>query len=201
LGIYLKARNKESWRRAGEVIKKGGIILHPTDTVYGLATHAFKFRPLRALALLKGRNTGKPFLVLANQELFFQLVKYIPCSLKEIWEDFIKYPITAILWSKRKFPYTTKGGKIAVRIPSDPLTLRIMEEANAPLASTSANPPGILLSTREAISFFSKMVDLVVLGTPGCTIPSTIINFTASPPKILRKGDYPDQSPLRIPHL
>ncbi len=201
MGIYLKARNKESWKRAGEVIKKGGIILHPTDTVYGLATHAFKLRPLRILALLKGRSVGKPFLVLANQEQFFQLVKYIPYSLKEIWEDFIKHPITAILWSKRKFPYTTKEGKIAMRIPFDPLTLMILKEANAPLASTSANPPGILHSTRESISFFSKMVDLVILGKPGGTISSTIIDFTAIPPKILRKGVYPDQSPLRIPHL
>lgn len=189
MATYLR-KNREAARKFAEVLESEGIVLHPTDTVYGLAAHGWKKRALEKLAQLKGRSWEKPFLVLASEPIFRELVREVPKSLEDIWSDFLTEPITAILPAVRDFPFITSGGKVAVRIPSDPFLLKVLELLKAPIASTSANPAGLILSPEEAIPFFSEKVDLVIHGKTGSGLPSTIIDFTKSPPKLIREGAY-----------
>jgi len=189
LATYLR-KNKDSAKKFAEVLEKGGIVLHPTDTVYGLAAHGWKRKALEKLALLKGRSWEKPFLVLSSEAMLEELVSEIPESLRNLWEDFISKPITAILPARRDFPYITSRGKIAVRIPSDQFLLEVLQLLRAPIASTSANPAGLILPQEESINYFSERVDLVILGKTGGGLPSTIIDFTIKPPKLIREGAY-----------
>ncbi len=189
MATYLR-KNKDSAKKFAEVLEKGGIVLHPTDTVYGLAAHGWKRKALEKLALLKGRSWEKPFLVLSSEAMLEELVSEIPESLRNLWEDFISKPITAILPARRDFPYITSRGKIAVRIPSDQFLLEVLQLLRAPIASTSANPAGLILPQEESINYFSERVDLVILGKTGGGLPSTIIDFTIKPPKLIREGAY-----------
>ncbi len=173
-----------------EVIRRGGVVLHPTDTVFGLAAPAFNLRALRRLGFLKGRRPQSPFLVLASPEGISEIVSHIPLSLREMWGDFLKYPITAILPSKVRFPYITREGKIAVRIPDDEFLRKALRDLGFPIASTSANLSGQVFSPSRALSYFLPMVDLVIWGEERDPRPSTIVDFTGTYPRLVRAGSY-----------
>ncbi|MCD6454821.1 MAG: threonylcarbamoyl-AMP synthase [Candidatus Aminicenantes bacterium] len=189
MAIFLR-KNKEAREIFARVIKKGGIVLHPTDTVYGLAADAFNTGALKKLAFLKGRTSLKPFLVLATEDMLPSLASYIPFYLKKKWRDFLEKPLTAVLYAKVKRPFITSKGKIAIRIPSDEFLLDVIKIAGRPIASTSANPSGTVLPQEKLISFFSWKVDLIISGQSGGKKPSTIVDFTSTPPVVLRKGEY-----------
>ncbi len=198
MGIFLRKNNPKALSSFIKVIKKGGVALHPTDTVYGLGACAFLPQALRRIFLLKGRRPESPFLVLAAPEKISELVSHIPFSLHSIWEEFLSQPITAVLPARASRPYITREGKIAVRVPAEPFLLDALRLLPCPIASTSANPSGRVFSAARAVEYFQDKVDLVLLGKELRPLPSTIIDFTHHPPRLLRRGAYiPKSFPLR----
>ncbi len=190
MGIYLRKNEKGALEAFLKVIEHHGVALHPTDTVYGLGACAFSLRALRRIYLLKERKPENPFLVLASPEKIPALVEFIPASLRKIWKQYLKYPITAILPAKHPWPFITKKGKIAVRIPAEAFLQQALKNLPCPIASTSANPSGKILTRDRAFIYFADKVDLIVLGKEPEPLPSTIIDFTLPHPVILRKGAY-----------
>jgi tRNA threonylcarbamoyl adenosine modification protein (Sua5/YciO/YrdC/YwlC family) len=169
----------------------GGIVLLPTDTIYGLHAVAMNERAIDRLANAKGRDDAKPFVVIASsieqlEEIGIDFQADIRTSLESIWPA----PLTAVL--PLRFPVGASRGArtLAVRIPAVPW-LRELAAKCGPLASTSANRSGNppVSVPAELAREVLEHVDGIVDAGSSTGEPSTIVDFTQSPPALLREGD------------
>ena len=174
---------------ASEIIKKGGIIIAPTDTVYGILCNALDEKAVNRVADIKGRD-GKPFLVNVSSmkmlKRYFILPKDVENIVSKIWPG----PLTVLLETD-KFPKIVSTGKVGVRIPDNQITLDIIEKADLPVISTSANLSGEKspASFDEIDKTIKEKVDLVIdEGTCKHKKESTIIDFVDGRINIIRKG-------------
>lgn len=153
----------------------------PCDTIYGLC--AMRGVGLEALRALKPRSADKPFLLICAMAQAEALVQGgIPERLRAVWPA----PLTAILPA-------AEGGTLALRVPDDPFLQRLMEALGAPLYSTSVNESGCpALVGYEAIrARYEGRVDFIVKGGQAQgTVPSTLIDATARPWRLVRPGAY-----------
>lgn len=179
-------------------LRAGGLLAYPTETVYGLGS-----RPLapdvRALAALKGRAAGKPFLLLvSSREMAEAQGLAFTESARALARAFWPGPLTLVLpGGGGRLPDLLRGpeGGIAVRWTSHPLIVALVAELGEPLTSTSANLPGsapapgaeaVLRDFRDAVANGQLMVlDGGVLGNRP---PSTVVDCTGSAPRVIRQG-------------
>jgi L-threonylcarbamoyladenylate synthase len=165
---------------AVKVLEKGGVLIMPCDTIYGfVGKYPDSDGTIREI---KGRGETKPFLVLSTESMIDRLSdQEIPEYLKKYWPG----PLTLII--KGKSP----GTSIAVRVPDDPVLLHLMESIDAPVFSTSVNRSGRppLNKIEEIAGEFEFSVDMLVDGgdIEGGR-PSTIVDVTSRPFKVLRQG-------------
>jgi tRNA threonylcarbamoyl adenosine modification protein (Sua5/YciO/YrdC/YwlC family) len=161
------------------VVRGGGVVLLPTDTIYGLHGLAGNAAVVARIAAIKGREEGKPFVVLAaSTEQIERLGCVVPPVLKELWPA----PLTAIL--------SGRTATTAVRIPRI-LWLRELLEQTGPLVSTSANragEPAISAPELLAHDLQSALDGLLNMGRQEGE-PSTIVDFTSDEPRFIREGD------------
>lgn len=185
---------KQEVHNAYEVIKEGGIILYPTDTVWGIGCDATNSEAVKKIYALKRRAESKSMIVLVNGErLMHQVFKEIP---EVAWQilDLADKPTTLILDNPRNVAkeIISEDQSLGVRVVSDPFSFRLIERMKTPLVSTSANISG----APSALSF--KDIDPIILGGVDyivdlnkdvkSTKPSTIIKLTLdSKVTILRK--------------
>jgi L-threonylcarbamoyladenylate synthase len=169
-------------------------VILPTDTVYGLAATAVLEEPVRALYALKGRAATDPSALLApDLELLFELLPELHGRAAVIARTLLPGPYTLVLPNPgRRFPWLT--GKtptaIGVRVPELPEpTAQIVRGAGA-VAATSANLPGgpEPMRLRDVPEKLRNAVAAVVDGGELAGVPSTVIDFTSSPPRVLREG-------------
>jgi L-threonylcarbamoyladenylate synthase len=179
-------------------LRAGGLLAYPTETVYGLGS-----RPLtpdvQALAALKGRAAGKPFLLLvSSREMAEAQGLAFTESARALARAFWPGPLTLVLpGGGGRLPDLLRGpeGGIAVRWTSHPLIVALVAELGEPLTSTSANLPGsspapgaeaVLRDFRDAVAAGQLMVlDGGVLGNRP---PSTVVDCTGSAPRVIRQG-------------
>ncbi len=183
-----------SIRQAAEIIKKGGIVAFPTETVYGLG--ADTYNPLAVVRIfeVKRRPSFDPLIVhIAHPAHLMKLVKEIPSSAKKLTEKLWPGPLTVVLLKEEDVPEIVTAGlpSIAVRMPDHPMALSLIKESNCPIAAPSANPFGYLSPTtadhvREQLG---DQVDLILDGGP-CPVgvESTIVSFLDGKPRLLRPG-------------
>ncbi len=178
--MILNKENPETIPTLVEILKDGGTAILPCDTIYGLS--AIYGAGESALKALKGRSETKPFLVIATLEQAKELVGYIPQEILEAWPA----PLTAVLPKK-------DGGTIAVRVPDDTFLQRVLSELGSPLYSTSVNISGepALLDFPSIRNRFEIYVDIIVRGMEiQGTTPSTLVDATVRPFKVLRQGSF-----------
>jgi L-threonylcarbamoyladenylate synthase len=183
---------KEAFWEAAKTIRSGGIVLYPTDTVYGLGCDPFSDQAIGQLTELKGRPPAHPYLVLvANTGAISKLVSKLPPSFdfftKRLWPG----PVTMIFdkhRNKRPFP---ESDSIGIRCPHWSFLREFLETLQTPIISTSANRSGKppIRDPDEAVAQFKKGVDLILdLGKLPDRRPSTILDIRSDPPEILREG-------------
>jgi L-threonylcarbamoyladenylate synthase len=164
-----------------DILEKLGIAIIPCDTIYGIVGIAPESE--KKIKELKGREE-KSFLRLIPSSDW--LSRFTDCALPSQLERFWPGPLTII------FPAKVEQNKsVALRIPDDPLLLRLMKRLAKPLFSTSVNISGqpALWRIRDILEIFEDKVDLVVdVGDRAEAVPSTIIDITEKPYKILRQG-------------
>ena len=189
-----------SLSRAGEaegldtirrLLKRGGVLGIPTDTVYGLATDPFSEKGVSRIFDLKGREGGKALPVLVTSSAHLPLLGVdadprVLARLEEIWPA----PLTAVLHVREPFAATGGRHTVAVRVP-DHFDLQMLLLAAGPLTATSANrsgePPA--RSAAEVVRIFGDDLDLVIDGGPSKTsLSSTLVDGTEWPPRTLREG-------------
>lgn len=189
-----------------KVIKKGGVIVFPTDTIYGLICDATNQKAIQKLFQIKKRDLKKPIPVFVKD---IQMAKQI-VMIDEKQESFLKkvWPgkITVILKAKIDFPQAVLGKDktIGLRIPDYAPLNALFNEINKPLSGTSANLAGehSCLDINDVVTQFANeklQPDLIVdAGTLSSSQSSTVVDLTGKELKVLRKGDLKEQELLKI---
>lgn len=180
--------------RASEILKSSGLIAYPTESFYALGVLAADKNAIKKLYALKQRPVDKPLpVIVGDMNTLSSIVKYVPFRAKELIEKFWPGPLTLILEAKDNVPVllTGGGGKVAVRIPGESIALHLARALNFPITSTSANPSGNPPARDAAAvkNYFKDAIDLIIDGgdAPGGS-PSTIVDATVTPLKVLREG-------------
>ncbi len=184
---------------AAEILKNGGIVAIPTETVYGLAADAFNPIAVSKIFAAKGRPQDNPLIVhISSFSQIYSLASEVPESAKSLAEKFWPGPLTMILPKKEDVPFTTSGGldTIAVRMPSNPVTRKIIE-LSCPLAAPSANISGFPSPTafEHVLSDMDGRADAICDGGQ-CSVgvESTVVSLVGETPVVLRPGGItPDQ--------
>ncbi len=178
---------------AVEIIKGGGVVIYPTETLYGLGANPFSLKAINRLYEIKGREKDKPIPFLINDlQMLAALVEEIPPLGRTLMQRYWPGPLTLIFRAKKKLPSPLKGkkGKIGLRISSHPIARMILETLDTPLTSTSANLAGSrdLTDIQRLYQLFGNKVDLIIDGGKVGGVGSTVVDLTVTPPKILREG-------------
>ncbi len=181
-------------KEAAGILLAGGLVAFPTETFYGLGANALDSSAFGRVYAVKGRPEGKPLLVLVDSVRMVEtLVEAIPPTALALMTRYWPGPLTLVLKAIRGLPaHLAAGtGTIGVRLPAHPVAFGLVRAAGVPVTAPSANPSGAqpLTTAAEVLRAFEGKIEVVVDG--GATkggLPSTILDVTVAPPRILRKG-------------
>ncbi len=189
-----KDLDKEIYKRAADILKEGGLVSFPTETVYGLGGDAFNPNAARAIYKAKGRPSDNPLIVhIAKRADLDFIVKDIPQRAKDLMDKYWPGPLTFILKGKDKLPRETTGGlsTVAVRMPSHPVARKLIEESGVFIAAPSANLSGKPSPTRagHVIEDLTGRIDMIIEDdSVDIGLESTIVDFSTDKPVLLRPG-------------
>lgn len=185
---------KADLREAASIIRSGGLVAFPTETVYGLGADALNPEASRRIYEAKGRPSDNPLIVhIARFSDLRAITNGIPPKARMLGECFWPGPLTMIFEKNEKVPLETTGGlhTVAVRMPNHPVALALIEESTGYIAAPSANTSGRPSPTRacHVKEDMEGKIPLILDGGPvGIGIESTIVDFTEDIPVILRPG-------------
>ena len=176
------------------VITRGGIAIYPTDTVYGLGCDPFNEKAVEKIFKLKKRDLRKPIPLLVSDLEAVEKLAYVDELAYKVMKSFWPGPLTILIEVKKNAVpsiVTAKLNKIGLRQPKCEITLKLIEAVGGFLTGTSANISGkeAPSDVETAIRYFGKDIDLVLdAGKTPITIPSTVIDLTTRPLKVVREG-------------
>lgn len=180
-------------KEAGQIIKGGGLVAFPTETVYGLGANALDAEAVKKIFIAKGRPQDNPLIVHIADFNMEDLVKDIPSIAKKIMNRFWPGPLTLIMKKSGKIPCITSAGldSIGIRMPSSIVARELIKKAGVPIAAPSANISGKPSPTNieRCIEDLNGKVEAII-GGEKCDVglESTIVDCTVEPPCILRPG-------------
>ena len=186
--------NKEIIKEAADVIRGGGLVAFPTETVYGLGGDAFNPLSSRKIYEAKGRPSDNPLIVhIADTEALSRVAAEVSEKAKMLMERFWPGPLTLIFQKTGEVPVETTGGleTVAVRLPSDPVARAFIREAGGYIAAPSANLSGKPSPTsgKYVIQDMEFRIDMILYGEDSLIgLESTIVDMTCEPPMVLRPG-------------
>lgn len=188
------ATDTQAFAHAVQLLRAGQVIAFPTDTVYGIGADGFNEHAIEQLFVVKERERGKaiPYL-LADASDLAQVAREIPRAAHLLAENFWPGGLTLVVPASARVPkiLIAGGETIAVRVPNHPTTRALIAELGAPLAATSANISGgeNPANAHDVLAQLDGRLPLILDG--GATrgnIPSTVVDVTTDPPKVLRVG-------------
>lgn len=196
--------SKEAIERAGAVIRSGGLVAFPTETVYGLGGDALNAEASRKIYEAKGRPSDNPLIVhIADFSDLYRIAGYVPESAELLAQHFWPGPLTMILEKSGTVPSATTGGlsTVAVRFPNHPLALSFIRASGGYIAAPSANASGRPSPTegRHVYEDLGGRIDMILDGgSVGIGLESTIVDLTADTPMILRPGYITEEMLLAV---
>lgn len=202
--IDIESLKEDDLKEAIIILKKGGLVAFPTETVYGLGANALDAEAAKKIYLAKGRPSDNPLIVhIARIEALQELAKEIPETAFQIAETFWPGPLTIILKKKDCIPYSTTGGleTVAIRMPSHQVARKLIDYSGIYIAAPSANISGRPSPTNaeHVIEDLNGKIDMILdSGSVEIGIESTIVDLTGSIPIILRPGYITKDSLERI---
>jgi len=180
--------------RAIEFLRNDGIIIYPTDTVYGIGCSIYSKQAIERIYLIKRQNSSKPFSFVCSDLSHISEYAVVSNSAYRIMKHLIPGPYTFILPASRlkQLPKSliSKRKTVGIRIPNNKIALMIVKELGYPILSASITDDlGNVINNPEIIQkVLGKKVDLILDGGINVSEPSTVIDFTEEPPVIVREG-------------
>ena len=188
--LYENADIKE----AADIIRSGGLVAFPTETVYGLGANALMSEAAKKIYAAKGRPSDNPLIVhISKTEDVNNIAREIPEIFYKLAECFWPGPMTVVLKKRSIIPDDTSGGldTVAVRLPDNNIARALIEVSKVPIAAPSANTSGRPSPTRASHVFddMDGRIDMIIDGgTVGIGVESTIVDLTGDIPTLLRPG-------------
>jgi tRNA threonylcarbamoyl adenosine modification protein (Sua5/YciO/YrdC/YwlC family) len=183
-------------KKVVDCLKDGGVIIYPTDTVYGLGCDVFNKKAMEKLCRIKGLDIKKHNLSFVCYDLshIADFTKHLETSTYKLMKKTLPGPYTFILKANNAIPklFKNKKKEIGIRIPDNNIPRNIVKELGNPIVTTSIKDKDMLIeysTDPELINdLYGTRVDIVIDGGYGDSTPSTIIDFTNITPQILRQG-------------
>ncbi len=178
---------------AGDIIKNGGLVAFPTETVYGIGADGLSPKAVKKIFEAKGRPSDNPLILHISKAEDAEKIGYMNETAKKIANAFWSGPITVIVKKKPIVPKAVSAGldTVAIRMPSSPIAAKLIEYAGVPIAAPSANLSGKPSPTRfeDVYEDLCGRVDMIIDGgSCNIGIESTVIDTTSEIPVILRPG-------------
>ena len=201
---YFIENTEENIAAAAKIIKDGGLLGIPTETVYGLGANALDETAVLHIFEAKGRPQDNPLIIHIPEASWLErYCEAVPESAYRLAEEFWPGPLTMILPRKPIVPLRTTGGleTVGVRCPDHPVTLAVIRAADVPIAAPSGNTSGrpsptCLADMREDMD--GKIDGIFEGGACAVGVESTIIDLTCTPPRLLRPGGLPLEELRRV---
>ena len=173
-------------KKASDIIKKNGIVIYPTETVYGIGANIFSNAALEKVFAIKGRDKDKPVSVAVSDLQMMEDLVYIGEKEKRFIEMFLPGPVTVVMKKKESVPDMLTSGSelVGIRFPAHTTTIKLIELAGVPITSTSANFSGE--APPRTVDEIRIRTDYVIDGGKCTGEPSTVVDLVNL--KIIRKG-------------
>jgi len=182
--------NKDSIKKAVRILRKGGLVVYPTETCYGLGADATNVKVIKRVYKVKKRPYSKPIHIIVSSLKMMGKYGEITKEIKFLVKKFMPGPLNIVTEKKKTIPKILNPNDIAFRIPNNHVALKLVQEAKIPITATSANisgqPP--LYKIKDVIKTFENKVEMILdCGNLKKVKPSTFIDMR-SKPRILREG-------------
>jgi tRNA threonylcarbamoyl adenosine modification protein (Sua5/YciO/YrdC/YwlC family) len=180
--------------KAADMLKGGGVVIYPTDTVYGIGCSVEDKDAIERIYLIKGQRKDKPFSFVCSDLTHISEYAHVSNPAFKIMRRLIPGPYTFVLPAAKMkhLPkiLVSKRKTVGIRVPDSRIALRLVKEVGHPILSTSVvdENGSILHDPDEIIQLFHNRVDIILDGGPLISEPSTVIDLTAEIPEILRHG-------------
>jgi tRNA threonylcarbamoyl adenosine modification protein (Sua5/YciO/YrdC/YwlC family) len=196
LKIYPENPEERAIRKVVECLKDGGIIIYPTDTIYGIGCDIFKSKSVEKIAELRGFKPGKTMFSFICYDLsqVSEFVRPIDNHTFKVMKANLPGPFTFILDSNNNVPkhVQSKRKTVGIRIPDNPIILEIVRQLGNPIMSTSVHDDDDIIeyTTDPELIYekFQEKVDIVIDGGYGGNIPSTVVDCTGDELEVTREG-------------
>jgi len=181
-------------RKAAEVLGAGGIVIYPTDTVYGLGCSVTSKNAIERIHLIKRQRSDKPFSFICSDLTHISEYAHVSNAAFKIMKHLIPGPYTFILpvGRMKQLPkiLVSKRKTVGIRVPKSPVAQSLVRELGHPILSTSVTgDDGELLNDPESIrEQFHNIVELIMDGGALTSEPSTVLDLTAEHPIVVRQG-------------
>lgn len=197
--IELKEKDFTKLEEPAQIIKNGGIVVFPTETVYGIGANALNAEAVKKIYEIKKRPLSKPITLLVNSiDMIERVAKDITPFEYAIIKKFFPGPLTIILQKKDVIPdiVTSGGSTVGIRMPANEIALELINRAGVPLATPSANISDKPSKTniKDVMSDFPEGVDCFIDGGKSkIGVASTIVQVIDGVPHILRQGTITEE--------
>jgi len=189
-----KKPQKKIIQMAAEIIKKGGLVAFPTETVYGLGANGLDKKAIKKIFKAKRRPQDNPLILhIADLKDLFKLAKKVPKEAQTLVQKFWPGPLTIVLFKRKSIPNEVSANRdtVAIRMPRNKIAQELIKASGVPIAAPSANLAGrpSPTSAKDVFEDLGREIDLILDG--GKTkigIESTVVDLTVKPPLILRPG-------------
>jgi len=181
-------------QRAAQIVSAGGVIAFRTDTFYGLGADPFNVSAVSKIRELKGREENKPILLLLSEaSVGDRFIADRSEAFEEVARKFWPGPLTIVGVAVANLPpeITAGTGTVGVRVPADEGVRDLVRTCGGALTATSANPSGSepARSAKDVFDYFGDKIDFILDGGEVITTePSTVLDVTTSPPRVIRQG-------------
>ena len=194
LHIHPKDPQARQIKTAVQCLERGGIIIYPTDTIYGLGCDILQHKAVEQICRIKKVDPKKAQLSFICSDLshLSDYTKQLPTTTYRLLKEYLPGPYTFILPASKMVPKILQSKKdtIGLRIPDNKIALAIIRELGRPILSASLPGENVEDYTDPEVMYenFRKEVDLVIDGGMGGTVPSTVIDLTTDTPELIRVG-------------
>lgn len=192
--LHIDKETDPELEAAAAILRNGGTVIFPTETVYGLGANALSADAAQKIYEAKGRPSDNPLIVhIARWDQIHEIAAEVPACAERLAACFWPGPLTLILKKRAVVPNQVTGGldTVAVRLPAHPIARRLIALAGVPVAAPSANLSGKPSPTRSAhvVQDMDGRVDCIICGGDAIGgVESTVLDLTVMPPMILRPG-------------